>query len=198
MTDIINYAIIPDPAKGTRLIIGNLKGTNDIYMKRESLQMDEATKRADMGRGIAAQMGRMMWTEECLMIFPNTFRAARFYHKNTDEKTGWQEAYIRFIKYCLENSSLNYDQMIPFVAGMKIFVSPLAKNTRVFINEEEQVPYKIVNTTGTHYVLEKVSSCDYNEDGEETKTIQVAKHELEETALSEMQVRYRKMYPEYF
>lgn len=190
--NITNYGIIADTQYAIRIVIGNLEGTNDIYMKRESLQIDEKTRRTTsaIGYGGGTPLGKMEWKEDCIKIFPNTFRAAKFYYRSADGETAWDEAYIRFIKYCLTNMSLNYDQFLPFIAGMKIFETDLAKGTKVFVKKCDYHPYSIVEKTSTHYVMKNES--------DETKTVEVMKDELEKIALEKWQLEYRNRYPEYF
>ena len=132
MLDIVNYGIISHPTKGIRIIIGNIEGTNNIYMKRESLQIDEESRRTTsaIGYGGGAPLGQMVWTEDCSKIFTNIFRLAKFYYKSSDGETAWDEAYVRFIKYLLSTNSLNYDQFLPFVVGMKMFETTLLKESR--------------------------------------------------------------------
>jgi hypothetical protein len=192
MLDIVNYGMIEHPNQAIRIIIGNIEGTNDIYMKRESLQIDEETRRTTSAirYGGGAPLGQMVWTEECSKIFTNIFRLAKFYYKSSDGETAWDEAYIRFIKYLLSSNCLNYDQFLPFIAGMKVFETELAKGTKVFINKYDYVPYSIVEKTSAHYVMKNES--------DESKTVEVMKDELEKIALEKWQLEYRKMYPEYF
>ena len=45
MLDIVNYGMIEHPTQSIRIIIGNIEGTNNIYMKRESLQIERETSR---------------------------------------------------------------------------------------------------------------------------------------------------------
>ena len=190
--DIVNYGMIDHPTQGIRIIIGNIEGTNNIYMKRESLQIDEQTRRTTSAirYGGGAPLGQMVWTEECSKIFTNIFRLAKFYYKSSDGETAWDEAYIRFIKYLLSSNSLNYDQFLPFITGMNMFETTLAKGTKVFVNKYDYHPYRIMETTSSHYVMKNES--------DESKTVEVMKNELEKIALEKWQLEYRKGYPEYF
>lgn len=192
MLDIVNYGMIEHPNQAIRIIIGNIEGTNNIYMKRESLQIDEKTRRTTraIGYGGGAPLGQMVWKEDCSKIFTNIFRLAKFYYKSSDGETAWDEAYVRFIKYLLSTNSLNYDQFLPFIVGMKMFETTLAKGTKVFVNNDDYMPHRIVETTSTHYVMKNVS--------DESKTVEVLKDELEKLALEQWQLDYRKSYPEYF
>ena len=189
--DIVNYGMIDHPTQGIRIIIGNIEGTNNIYMKRESLQIDEQTRRTTSAirYGGGAPLGQMVWTEECCKIFTDIFRLAKFYYKSSDGETAWDEAYIRFIKYLLSSNSLNYDQFLPFITGMNMFETTLAKGTKVFVNKYDYHPYRIMETTSTHYVMKNES--------DESKTVEVMKNELEKIALEKWQIEYRKGYPEY-
>jgi hypothetical protein len=184
--NITNIGIIPNPVNGTRIIIGNIENTDDIYIRREALELDKASKNSAHTRGGGAHMGKMVWIEKCYRIFSNSFRQALRMKREKE----WDETYIQFIKMCLSSSVNNYDQFIKFVTGFKIFETDLPKGVKLFLNKESEWPHEIVDVTPTHYIMR-----DYYDASE---TVEVSKAHLERLAYENWQVTFRDMSSEYF
>lgn len=181
-----NAVTIPNPVNGSRIIIGNIEETDDIYVKLECLEFDEATKNSTHMTGGPAYTGRMVWTEKCSQIFPNTFRTIVRMKRDYE----WDDTYIRFIKMCLSSNVNNYNQFIKFVGGFKIFETTLPKGVKVILDEDASYPHEIVDVTPTHYILR-----DYYDT---TSTTEVPKGDLEEIAYKKWQVDFRNAWHEYF
>ena len=169
-----------------RILIGNIEGTNDIYMKREVL---EAEAPGDMGKGQPAHIGTFKWNMVSSRIFNNAFSMVQRL-KDSYADRDWQEAYIRFLKRSMASNASNYNMIFPLVVGFKGFQGSLPRGIKLFVKQEDYIPVIIEAVTPKTYKVRP----DYDD----SEAFEIPKIQLEKIAIQTWQMDNREIYPEFF
>ena len=185
-TTIINCASIKSPDSAVRIIMGNIQETDDIYIKREVLQQEAMD---EIGKAHNWYIGTFTWKIVSYRIFKDSFSHVQRYKRMFVSKH-WEEAYIQFLKQNMASNAFNYNMLFPFVAGIKIFQGSIPHGTKLFLEQENNIPH----------IVESVSPNTYKvrPDYDDSEVFEIEKIQLEKIAIQTWQMDNRKIYPEFF
>jgi hypothetical protein len=118
---------------GSEVTIGQIDGTSNIYISRNSFDPH----------------GDEPITIKHIIVENALMRAKQFQRLHRSRR----EAYIAFIQELLGENAANFEKYIPYVAGIKAFSCQLPANTHVFMWKDHPSPYVVVSCMGDEYMM---------------------------------------------